>query len=122
VNQIAQWNLSGIGCGLLILLGVMGLSAVGLGWIVNGIFLAVFLLALLPVVAVYGLRWWVKRNVVDDQCPMCGHAFAAFNQVAFNCPNCSEALQIKDGRFVRITPPGTIDVDAVEVDVQVLED
>lgn len=120
VNPIAQWNLSGIGCSLMILLGIMTLSTLGLGWVVNGVvFLLIFLLVA-PVIAVYGLRWWVQRNVVEDQCPMCGHGFAGLNPVKFNCPNCGEALEIHNGHFVRPTPPGTIDVDAVEV--QQIED
>lgn len=115
MNQIAQWNLSGIGCSLMILLGIMTLSTLGLGWVVNGVVLLLVFLLATPVIAVYGLRWWVQRNVVEDQCPMCGHQFAGLNPVKFNCPSCGEALEIRNGHFIRPTPPGTIDVDAVEV-------
>lgn len=115
MNQIAPWNLSGIGCSLMILLGIMTLSTLGLGWVVNGVVLLLMFLLVAPVIAVYGLRWWVQRNVVEDQCPMCGHRFAGLNPVKFNCPSCGEALEVRKGHFVRPTPPGTIDVDAVEV-------
>jgi hypothetical protein len=36
------------------------------------------------------------------------------------CPSCGEPLKIENGQFERLTPPGTIDVDAVDVEAKQL--
>jgi len=120
VNQnfpkIAQLNLSGIGCWLtLIVIGLL-LTSVGLGWVVNSLLIVLGLMLILPVIALFTVQWWLKRNVVEDQCPVCYYQFTGFNGTMSRCPNCSEPLKIENGKFKRITPPGTIDVEAVDVD------
>lgn len=112
---------SGLGCFLTLLLLGLLLGAVGLGWIVNGILIFFALLLLLPVIAVWGFRWWLGRNLVEGECPACEYQFTAFNGTECRCPNCGEALKIEGGRFSRLTPPGTIDVEAVEVPNRQLE-
>jgi hypothetical protein len=98
------------------------LAALGLGWLVKSFLVLMGLLILAPVIAVIGFRWWIKRNIVQDACPVCQYEFAGFNGAEVQCPNCNEPLQVDDGKFRRLTPAGTIDVDAVEVSAQVLED
>ncbi|MDV3001582.1 MAG: hypothetical protein N5P05_003188 [Chroococcopsis gigantea SAG 12.99] len=39
-----------------------------------------------------------------------------------NVPNCGESLKVEGGTFQTLTPPGTIDVEAVEIPYQGLED
>ncbi len=118
-NKVLQYNFSGIGCWLTIIALAMLLSAVGLGWIVNG-FLILFLLILFtPVIAFFGLQWWLRRNFIQDSCPVCSYEFTGLKNSQFQCPNCGEPLQVEVGKFTRITPPGTIDVEAVDVQVQV---
>ncbi|MDJ0903075.1 MAG: hypothetical protein QNJ55_30185 [Xenococcus sp. MO_188.B8] len=118
-NKVLQYNFSGIGCWLTIIALAMLLSAVGLGWIVNG-FLILFLLILFtPVIAFFGLQWWLRRNFIQDNCPVCSYEFTGLKNSQFQCPNCGEPLQVEVGKFTRITPPGTIDVEAVDVQVQV---
>lgn len=121
-NKFVQYNNSGFGCLLTLLLGAILLSSIGLGWIVNSLVVFVILLAILPVFVWFGFRWWVTRNLVEDQCPVCSYELTGFNQTKFRCPNCGEPLEIKSGRFQRLTPEGTVDVEAVEVSVQNLED
>jgi Zn finger protein HypA/HybF involved in hydrogenase expression len=108
----------------LVLLGIACLLvSIGLGWLVQSILILFGLLLLTPVVAFFGLQWWLKRNLIEDNCPVCQHEFPALNQTQFQCPNCGEPLKIEQGHFHRLTPPGTIDVTAVEVSsVQQLED
>ncbi|PSB24916.1 hypothetical protein [Stenomitos frigidus] len=98
------------------------LGAIGLGWLVKSLFILVGLILITPVIAFFGLRWWLKRNLIQSDCPVCHYEFVSLNQTEFSCPNCSEALKVENGRFSRLTPPGTIDVSAVEVPAQTIED
>jgi predicted RNA-binding Zn-ribbon protein involved in translation (DUF1610 family) len=108
----------------LILLGIACvLVSIGLGWVVKSLLIVVGLLLLTPVVGFFALQWWLKRNLIEDKCPVCQYEFTALNQTQFQCANCGEPLKIEEGHFSRLTPPGTIDVTAVEVSsVQQLED
>ncbi len=115
-------NNSGLGCLLTFLLLGLFLGSVGLGWVVNGFLIVIALILIAPVIILWGIRWWLQRNLVEDQCPVCRYEFTGFNQTQCQCPNCGEPLKIEGGHFHRVTPPGTIDVDAVEVSVNQLED
>ncbi|MEO9124464.1 MAG: hypothetical protein ABI262_07230 [Microcoleus sp.] len=108
----------------LVLLGIACvLVSIGLGWVVKSFLIVVGLLLLTPVVGFFVLQWWLKRNLIEDKCPVCQYEFTALNQTQFQCANCGEPLKIEEGHFSRLTPPGTIDVTAVEVSsVQQLED
>ncbi|MGK7892794.1 MAG: hypothetical protein AB4372_03875 [Xenococcus sp. (in: cyanobacteria)] len=120
-NKVLQYNFSGLGCWLTIIAFAMLLSAVGLGWIVNGFLILFLLLLFTPVIAFFGLQFWLKRNFVQDSCPVCSYEFTGLKNSQFQCPNCGEPLEVAGGKFTRITPPGTIDVEAVDVPVQVIE-
>lgn len=114
--KVGQFNLSGIGCWLtLIVMGLL-LTSVGLGWVVNSLLIVLALALILPAIALVGAQWWLRRNLVEDQCPVCQYPFTGFNGTMSRCPSCGEPLKIEKGKFQRITPPGTIDVDAVDVD------
>ena len=117
-----QFNLSGISFWLT-LVGIFWLlGAIGLGWLVNGFLILFSLILIAPIIAFVGFRWWVKRNMVEDQCPVCGYEFTGFSQNQFQCPSCQEPLKIENGHFERLTLPGTIDVEAVEVSAHSVED
>lgn len=120
--KLAQFNLSGVGCWLTFLATVLLLTATGLGWIVNGFLILVGLIIVSPVIGWFVFRWWLRRNLVEDKCPVCAYEFTGFNQTECQCPNCGEPLKVEQSRFHRLTPPGTIDVEAVEVSVRQLED
>ncbi|MFM9265513.1 hypothetical protein [Tychonema sp. BBK16] len=108
----------------LVLLGIAWLLAsLGLGWIVKSIFILVLFLLITPVIAVFAFQWWLKRNLVEGKCPVCQYELTALNQTQCQCSNCGEPLKVEQGQFIRLTPPGTIDVTAVEVSsVQQLEE
>ncbi len=120
-NRLLKYDFSGLGCWLTIIAFVLIASSVGLGWIVNGFVILIFLSLLAPIVIWGVAKWWLKSNFVQAQCPVCEYEFTGFKNTEFQCPSCNEPLQICEGRFSRITPPGTIDVDAVEVSVQQIE-
>ena len=96
-------------------------TSVGLGWVINGFIILVALLFIAPVIAFWGFQWWLRRRLIQAQCPVCNYEFTGFKNTEFNCPSCGETLQVEGDTFSRITPPGTIDVDAVEVSVQTIE-
>lgn len=115
-------NNSGFGCLLTLILFGFLLGAVGLGWVVNGFLIFMALLLITPVIIFWGFRWWLTRNLIEDQCPVCSYQFTGFNNIECRCPNCGETLQVKAGKFQRITPPGIIDVDVIDVYPPTLED
>ncbi len=118
----SQLDFSGFGCWLAVLVFLWMLFAVGLGWLVKSFLILVMFLLAAPAIAFFGLRWWLQRNLIEDQCPVCSYQFTGLNQTQLNCPNCGEPLQVEGGRFKRIAPPGTIDVQAIEVLPKQLED
>lgn len=120
--KILQFNLSSIGYWLTLLALVWLLGSIGLGWLVKSFFILLGIIMVAPAIAFFVFRWWVKRNLVEDQCPVCGYEFTGFNRTEFSCPSCKEPLQVEKGHFQRLTPPGTIDVEAVEVSARQLED
>jgi len=117
-----QLNLLNLRPWLTLLAVVWLLASVGLGWLVNSLLIIFGLLLLAPIVAFFGFRWWLQRNLIADQCPVCGYEFTGLNNSQLQCPNCGESLLVQNSNFQRLTPEGTIDVKAVEVPAQSLED
>jgi len=117
-----QINFSTLTRWLTLLVIVALLGSVGLGWLVNSFLIFVGLLLITPVLAFAGFRWWLQRNLVQNNCPVCRYEFTGLNQTQIQCPNCGEPLKVEQGHFNRLTPPGTIDVQAVEVPTQTVED
>lgn len=97
------------------------LVSIGLGWVVKSILIILALMAIAPVVAFFGLRWWLNRNIIIDRCPVCSYEITGLNQTQFQCPSCGEPLKGEQDHFERLTPPGTIEVDAVEVSPKTFE-
>ncbi len=120
--KIFQLNLSGLTRWLTLIAIFMLLGTVGLGWLVNGFLILVGLAIISPFIGWLGLRWWLRRNLVEDKCPICTYEFTGFNGTDCRCPSCGEPLKVEQGHFNRLTPPGTIDVEAVEVSARALED
>ena len=98
------------------------LASLGLGWLVNSLVIILGLLFFLPVVAFFGFRWWLQKNLVTNNCPVCGYELTGVNNSQVQCANCGEQLLVKHFQFQRFTPEGTIDVTAVEVQAQSVED
>lgn len=121
-NTSLQFTLANLARWLGIFAVIWLLGAVGLGWLVNSFLILFGLLLLAPAIAFVAFRWWLQRNLVQDQCPVCRYEFTGLNKTELRCPNCGEPLKIETGHFQRLTPPGTIEVQAVEVQSQRLED
>ncbi len=117
-----QYNLAGVGRIVTLLAIVWFLGVIGLGWLVKSFLILIGLILITPVIAFVGLRWWIQRNLVQSACPVCQYEFTGFNQAELRCPNCNELLKVEAGEFRRFAPDGTIDVDAVEVSAQRLEE
>jgi hypothetical protein len=98
------------------------LASLGLGWLVNSLLIIFGLILLAPVVAFFGFRWWLERNLVSDQCPVCNYEFTGLNNSQMQCPNCGENVMVQKGHFQRFAPEGTIDVTAIEVPAQQLDE
>lgn len=116
------FNNSGFGCLLTLLLIGLLFGSIGLGWLVNGVLIFLAVLAILPAIGWWGFKWWLQRSLVVDKCPVCSFEFTGFRGTQCNCPNCGEPLKIESGSFQRLTPPGTIDVEAIEVPLKQIED
>lgn len=117
-----QFNLSGAGCWLFLFAVFLLLGSIGLGWLVKSFLVILALIIITPVIAFIGFRWWLQRNLVEGSCPVCQTDLTGINNVQFRCPSCGESLKTEKGEFVRQTPPGTIDVDVVEVQARQIED
>lgn len=117
-----QINLSRLSNWLLIIAIIGLLGSVGLGWLVKSVLIFIGISLFTPIIVVIGLRWWLNRNLIQDQCPVCQNEFTALNQTQCQCPSCGEPLKVEQGHFYRLTPPGTIDVQAVNVSAQPTEE
>lgn len=117
-----QFNLSGIGCLLTLIVMFWVLGAIGLGWLVKSFVVLVIFILMAPAIAFLGFRWWLQRNLVEDKCPVCGYELTGLNQTQMRCPSCSEPLFVEAGQFKRVAPPGTIDVQAIEVSAKQIDD
>jgi hypothetical protein len=120
-NQL-RVNLSGIGCWLTVIGLVWLLGAVGLGWLVKSIAVIAVLVMLAPVFIFLGLRFWLKRNLVQADCPVCSTGLTGIRGAETLCPNCGTPLKVEADGFRRSVQEGTIDVDAVDVTVEVVPD
>ncbi len=98
------------------------LGFVGLGWLVKSFLFLIVFFTIVPIVAFVGLQWWLTRNLVQGACPVCQENLTALKRSQMSCPSCGEALMAGDKSFERFSSPGTIDVTAVEVMSQAVED
>lgn len=121
-NSYSSIQFSGLRFWVTLLAIVWLLGSIGLGWLVKSFFILLAIILITPVIAFLGFRWWLKRNLVVDRCPVCDFESVGINHTQLRCPNCSEPLKVEQGHFLRLTPPGTVDVDAIDVTVKQLED
>ena len=91
------------------------LGAIGLGWLIKFSLILVGLVVVVPIVGFFGLKWWLKKNVVVGECPVCGVELTGMNGTQVSCNNCGEPLQVGVGTFTRSAQEGSIDVMAVDV-------
>lgn len=97
------------------------LGAMGLGWLVQSAAIVLLILLVSPLLLFWGVRLWLRWNLVQGTCPVCDFEFASLQASSIRCPSCGELLTVRDRQFQRLTPPGTIDITAVEVNAQVID-
>ena len=91
------------------------LGSLGLGWLVKSALVIVSLLVVTPIIGFLGFFWWLRRSIVEAECPVCSNPLQGVNGREIQCTNCGELLKVDRGQFIRDTPADTIDVIAVEV-------
>lgn len=110
-----RFNVSGIGCWLTILAIALLLGPVGLVWVLKSLTLLIVVLITVPILAFLVGRWWLNRNLIQGNCPVCQTPLAGLRQAQTSCPNCRTPLQVTQHGFERFTPDGTVEVSAVDV-------
>jgi hypothetical protein len=91
------------------------LGSLGLGWLVKSALVIVGLAIITPIVGFLGFFWWLRRSIVEAECPVCSNPLQGINGSEIQCTNCGEILKVDRGQLVRDTPADTIDITAVEV-------
>ena len=122
MNLNNAFNLPAVRSWLTLIAVIWLLGFIGLGWLVKSLLVLMGLIVLTPVVLFMALRWWLSRNLVQEACPSCGIELTGINNTQIRCPNCSQVVQVEDRHFQRPNQPGTIDVQAVEVSAQALDE
>ena len=113
-NQL-QVRFPGLGCWLFVLGAAWLLGAVGLSGIIKSIAVLVLFVILAPVLAFFALQFWVKRNLVNGDCPVCDQTLAGLKNANLVCPSCATELVATSDGFERVAADGVIDIQAVDV-------
>jgi hypothetical protein len=113
--NLFQINLPRFQSWLTILAICLLLGSLGLGWLVKSALVLIGLAIVTPIVGFLGFFWWLRRSIVEAECPVCSNPLQGVNGSEIQCTNCGEVLKVDRGQFVRDTPADTIDVVAVEV-------
>jgi hypothetical protein len=113
--NLFQINLPRFQSWLTILAVCLLLGSLGLGWLVKSALVIIGLAIITPIVGFLGFFWWLRRSIVEAECPVCSNPLQGVNGSEIQCTNCGEVLKVDRGQFVRDTPADTIDVVAVEV-------
>ena len=113
--NLFQVNLPRFQSWLTILAVCLLLGSLGLGWLVKSALVVIGLAIVTPIIGFIGFFWWLRRSIVEAECPVCSSPLQGVNGSEIQCTNCGEVLKVDRGQFVRDTPADTIDVIAVEV-------
>ena len=113
--NLFQVNLPRFQSWLTILAVCLLLGSLGLGWLVKSALVVIGLAIITPIIGFLGFFWWLRRSIVEAECPVCSNPLQGVNGSEIQCSNCGELLKVDRGQFVRDTPADTIDVIAVEV-------
>ena len=112
--NLFQVNLPQLQSWLTIVAICLLLGTLGLGWLVKSALILIGLAIVTPIIGFLGFFWWLRRSIVQAECPVCSYPIQGINGSEVQCSNCGELLNVDRGRFVRETPPDTIDIIAVE--------
>lgn len=113
-NQL-QVRFPGLGCWVFILGTAWLLGAIGLSGIVKSIFVLMLFILIAPVLAFFALQFWIKRNLVQGNCPVCEQPLTSLKNLKMPCPNCGTELSVTNEGFERFAADGVIDVQAVDM-------
>jgi hypothetical protein len=113
--NLFQINLPRFQSWLTILAVCLLLGSLGLGWLVKSALVVIGLAIVTPIIGFLGFFWWLRRSIVEAECPVCSNPLQGVNGSEIQCTNCGELLKVDRGQFIRDTPADTIDVIAVEV-------
>ncbi|MGB7085940.1 MAG: hypothetical protein WBD47_10325 [Phormidesmis sp.] len=113
-NQL-KVRFPGLGCWVFILGAAWLLGAIGLSGIIKSIFALVLFIFLAPVLAFFALQFWVQRNLVKGECPVCDQSLAGLKNSKMPCINCGTELSVTGDGFERFASDGVIDVQAVDM-------
>ena len=113
-NQL-QVRFPGLGCWLFVLGTFWLIGAIGLSGIIKSIAALVLFVILAPVLGFLALQFWVKRNLVNGECPVCEQTLAGLKNSNMVCPSCTTELTATADGFERVAADGVIDVQAVDI-------
>ena len=113
--NLFQVNFHRVQSWLTIVVFCLLLGSLGLGWLVKSALVIIGLAVITPVIGFLGFFWWLRRSIVQADCPVCNYPIQGVNGSEVQCTKCGEVLKVDRGKLVRETPPDTIDVVAVEV-------
>jgi len=120
-NQL-QVRFPGLGCWVFVLISFWIVGAIGITGILKSIFALVLFLVLAPVLAFWGLQFWVKRNLVEGNCPVCDQPLTGLKNVETPCPSCGTAVIVTADGVERASADGIIDIQAVDVQASTTEE
>ena len=113
-NQL-QVRFPGLGCWVFVLGTIWLLGAIGLSGIIKFTAALVLFFMLAPVLAFVGVRFWLKRNLINGACPVCEQTLAGLKSSNLTCPNCATELIATAEGFERVAADGVIDIQAVDI-------
>ncbi len=113
-NQL-QVRFPSLGCWLFILVALWLIGAIGIGSILKVTFALILFIFLAPVLAFLALQFWIRRNLVNGNCPVCEQSLAGLKNSKMPCPNCGTELSVTSEGFERFAAEGIIDIQAVDV-------
>ncbi|MEM8503285.1 MAG: hypothetical protein AAF716_09055 [Cyanobacteria bacterium P01_D01_bin.1] len=113
-NQL-QARFPGLGCWLFVFVAIWIIGAIGITGILKSIFAVILFLILAPVLLSVAARFWLKRNLVTGNCPVCEQSLVCLKQSKIICPNCGTEVTATDNGLERVAADGVIDIQAVDV-------
>ncbi|MEL7141463.1 MAG: hypothetical protein AAGM27_04170 [Cyanobacteria bacterium J06554_3] len=113
-NQL-QVRFPGLGCWVFALIAFWVLGAIGIKGVLGSIAVLILFLVLAPVLAFAALQFWIKRNLVKGNCPVCDQPLTGLNNTQLTCSNCATEVSATADGFERVASEGVIDVQAVDV-------
>lgn len=119
-NQL-QVRFPGLGCWVFILGSAWLIGAIGLTGIIKASLVVILLLFLAPVVAFLALQFWVKRNLIEGNCPACEQSLTGLKNSKMPCVNCGTELSVTSEGFERFASDGVIDVQAVDIQASTVD-